>query len=1028
MFKKTLFLTVFTMLFMFGIDACVPDVSASMVTDFLLEIANEYYERGNFEGALHELRKALLVQPGHEEAQRLIKQIEKKQGVKVKGKFAEQKQKEKALKKTMRKVEKRLKEEEAILPEMLKKEKKTKEEKKPIITAMGRLLPKPKPETASEWIIKPGPGETVTSGKLKDYDLFSGARVYMNSQEVVLSPVIIKKSDVWLPLDEVSRMFDMVLFSLGKNSYNLIRDDLILQLNIGKKEVLLNKGTYLTLKHPILKYEGKVMVDLKDLGELLAMEIDWDPAGKKIMIKSKPFPGEFTTFTMPKPEETKIEEGAKKQLVKKRPVVLGSLLKRIPPEVQPDIDINFYNYFGYSYNNLAENSSKIEQLRIKGDFYDYKFNSKFRWKDEGDKNLVEDSKFIGLYSEDTQIEFLDLGLNLSPFSQSGGYEGVKITTFHKPFTSKLYAGKRDIITISGPAEVGSVKYLGNILGIEQRYALNKINFKTVLLGMNAEAEDPNKAGTTSFARRNLVAMGDAVLRMPYDLTLSGQYALCNYYPDNMKHSLVQDNNWRVKARMDKRNISLRYEYEFTGNDYASLGNPEFYQDFARWNAYSRYRVSKMVSFYGGYNQWRDNVEDIDSQPTTKSKYLSIGSTLSLPTNTGINFGYSRGSSRTDKPGLDLTGSDSGSYRFNLFQDWYDLRCSFNYNHYEYDRIEDGDDYYSDSYSGSVSLYKTLPPIKGSYVRLRQSISRTIRESLVRDDSTRYTTSLNFKYYLSRDFSVYANSRLYNRRRDSAKDVDRITLRLGSDWKIDEYKSIGFHFNFAPYDITNDEEWNSKAWSAFLKLSYGFGISSPAKWGEVAGRVFIDKNGNALYDEGEEGLSNILVRIPKENAAQTDEHGIYFMEKVVPGEKTIKLDPTGLPIELASEEGFEKTVIVKSREFGEVDFAFIEYAVVGGRVFADENNNGIYDLGEEGIEDAVISLMPKFKTATSDENGRFVFKYVIPGVYKIQLNSESIPREYNLISPKELEVKLLPQGRISDKDFIVTVRPMTIELF
>jgi tetratricopeptide (TPR) repeat protein len=61
------------LLLSFHIAACAEQSDA---VDFLYEIGKHYYEQGDYDQALHELKKALMVDPGHQEAQALIEVIE----------------------------------------------------------------------------------------------------------------------------------------------------------------------------------------------------------------------------------------------------------------------------------------------------------------------------------------------------------------------------------------------------------------------------------------------------------------------------------------------------------------------------------------------------------------------------------------------------------------------------------------------------------------------------------------------------------------------------------------------------------------------------------------------------------------------------------------------------------------------------------------------------------------------------------------------------------------------------------------
>ncbi len=915
---------------------------------------------------------------------------------------------------TLRQLEKRLTEEQIVLEQEIASEEASSSRKK---------------IASRKWIkiMKAKSGKVITSRSLEGYVLLEGVKISLAGESpLVISPVLEKGDDIWFPLEEITGYLGLVTFAITENSLNIIRGDgLPLEIDIGSTEVLLSKQVYLILEHPVLRYEGITMVNLVDLAALLAIDTEWNSGDNTLAITKLVSKG-FTTFNKPKPRGVPSESVEKPTITREEPEASGRLLP-MPPEVQPDIRLNFHSYTTYLFNNLTNEETKSEQLRISGDIYDYRLDSEFKWKDKNNKAMVEDGKFIGIYGKDVWLKFLDLTYNLYPMrGQSESYEGMEITMIHEPFRTKIFGGDRDV-TVSGPTDVGQVRYFGNILGIEQQYNSEVVDFKTALLGMDSEAETYEKSGTTSFPRRNLVGLGDTTLHMPYGVDLSAQYALCNYYSDEVKDNLIHDNNWRIGAKLERADVLLKYGYEYVGDSYASISDPSFYQDYKGWDLYSRYKLSRYLSFSGSYRESQDNVDDDGTLPTNKNKTLSLGSYLSLPTNTNISLSWSRGSSRTTTPNTSLTGTTSHDYIFNVFQNWKDLTGQFSYSHYTLDNIGVTGDLSSDTYA--FSIYRFLPRIRGSYLRFREEIRKTRYKSPLDYVTIDYNTDLGFRYYFSRDFSTYGNWRLYSPRTEGEQERDLMSFNIGSEWNIDKDTSIGIDFNFAPYDLRNSENRNSDAWSILLRFSCGFDMSSPAKWSKIEGRVFIDSNENGVYDDGEPVLPEILIQIPKENVVRTDDRGHYILKEVIPGVKTVKLNAIELPIELISLEGLEKTVTVGAREDIEVNFPLIKSSTIKGRLFIDENNNGIYDIGEDGIEGVIVTLlMPEYRAATTDENGKFSFEYLLPGIYKIKIDPADMPMEYNLVSPEELEVELSSGEEISDVNFIAVTRPIIIKSF
>ncbi len=86
----------------------------SRAADFLFEVGKEYYEQGDYEQALHELGKALLVEPGHTRALMYIQLIEEKLGLaqeeemeEIEG-YAEELAREEAMERALEEAEARI--------------------------------------------------------------------------------------------------------------------------------------------------------------------------------------------------------------------------------------------------------------------------------------------------------------------------------------------------------------------------------------------------------------------------------------------------------------------------------------------------------------------------------------------------------------------------------------------------------------------------------------------------------------------------------------------------------------------------------------------------------------------------------------------------------------------------------------------------------------------------------------------------------------------------------------------------------
>jgi len=998
-----------------------------LAADFLYELALKCYRTGNLAGALYETKKILLIEPTNKEALGLIEEIRIKQ---LKTEEIITKEKERRVYEIAPVIKK---EEEIIPPQALEAEKEpiiiervlpgpqplvTEKEEKPVVIEMERILPVPK-KMPDEWVIKPE--EMITSTELEGYQLFNEAKLLLNAKLLEIPPVIIKDNTIRIPLEKLARALGLVVFSPERDTLTIINSEgLPLEFRVSKREVLLNKREFALLNEPVLKYEGWTMIAIGDLDKALGLGANWDKDNKIISINTLSLSKEFITFTNTKPKELKAEEI--KTLPEEQPPILGRLTP-MPPKLQPDVRLVVNNNVSSFYNNSTKRSLENEQVSITGNIYDYIFNSDFKWKETDSGNFINDGKYIGFFKKDHWLEFLNLSTTIPNLrSQTESYEGARFTKFYEPFSTQVYAGQRDI-TVSGPSAIGPVRYYGNILGVEQKYASDGINITQEIISTDAEAETEQKSGTTAFPVKNLISVTDAALKLPYQTQLSGQFAFCDYRPDNDRGNSVQDNDWRIETKTDGEKLLWGYKYEFVGDKYASLGNPSGYQDYKGWDLYSRYNLTKRVSFSGGYSESQDNVDGIETDPTNENTSLSLGTNFSLFTNTNLGLNWIKGESQTRDPASGMSNSTSYDYLFSLSQNWQEWMLLATYDRYELNAQTDS---FSDT--GSFSLFKFIPKSRGSYLRARQQLKKTSYKGSSTPVTTDYTSDFGFRYYLKSNFSVFGNLIIENIRTEGQKQTSPLSFNSGIQWDINKDIGFGLDFNSAPYDLSIKQNRNTKGWSILFRFFNRFQINSPSKWGRIKGRIFRDLNANGIYDYGEPVFSGVTVRVADEFVAQSDKNGFYILEEVVPGDKTVNIEMKELPIDVVSGIGEAINVNVESRKTTVLDFPILEASTIKGKVFVDENNNGTYDFGEEGLEGVDIYLSPKTRTAQSDENGGFSFDILPPGNYEVSIDYTQLPIEYKLASSEKIQIKLDGNQLTFDVYFSVIPKPVVTKKF
>lgn len=174
---------------------------------------------------------------------------------------------------------------------------------------------------------------------------------------------------------------------------------------------------------------------------------------------------------------------------------------------------------------------------------------------------------------------------------------------------------------------------------------------------------------------------------------------------------------------------------------------------------------------------------------------------------------------------------------------------------------------------------------------------------------------------------------------------------------------------------------------------------------IDGQVFHDANANAVMDEGESPVADIVVFVDANGNATLDDDesfaitaadGKYRLAELPQGTHTIAMitpagfiqsapvDGTAQPIELASDG-----------QIDDVNFGIrIEPASVSGVVWQDLNRDGFRDASEAVRKGVTIRLIDESSgihvaQAVTPQDGRFEFAGVVPGTYILEVVTQTI---------------------------------------
>jgi len=195
--------------------------------------------------------------------------------------------------------------------------------------------------------------------------------------------------------------------------------------------------------------------------------------------------------------------------------------------------------------------------------------------------------------------------------------------------------------------------------------------------------------------------------------------------------------------------------------------------------------------------------------------------------------------------------------------------------------------------------------------------------------------------------------------------------------------------------------------------------------EIGNYVWYDTDGDGIQDADEKGIPGISVSLTDENdvvisTTTTDENGQYLFTdaNVIPGIKyntdyKIKINLTDAQVfngeiktttllnsgsgkndNHASMVGNMATIEITTgssgQTFFDADFGFSPTATIGNTVWLDENANGIFDDGEEGIPNVTVTLRASdnsvVATTTTDLNGGYIFNELPADNYMVEVSA------------------------------------------
>ncbi|HTY45648.1 MAG TPA: SdrD B-like domain-containing protein [Patescibacteria group bacterium] len=994
-------------------------VPGAMAADYLFEVGKHFYDQGRYADALHEFHKALMLNPVHKEVLRYIglitgaaQEVYMEKGVAVGAEAPGAPRPKRAVSPVGTPLITMPGQAPAVAPAVLPKPQKSREQSlaealnaqeaavhpgpqvpakpvAPVVVPRAAVTPAPAVPAAKEEAAETeGPRLNLSAIQPAAVKKAGEISLFINGQEVSLEEaVLFKDGQILVPLKAIAPKLYYNLLDLQGGKFSLINPE-------GKARDI-----------AAVLQDGKPMLDEGQIREYFSARTRYDAQAKAFYIDTQASQG-LKLYVLERPPE-EIQKEAQQQKVIAQATAVPEKPSVIPDAARPSLDVRGnlnYTYFKYHvlpvYHDLSSS--------LYGRLYDYNLAYRSEYKDINGP-VKNDYTTMSLSKPGIYYGFFDQSADLYPLRlQSSEFTGIKVVRSRNELTNTTLWGGQTENTIAGTS--GSVKYLGKLFGASQDFSpIYWLHLKGGMLYTDNTADQPSQVGTTSYPRQNFVTYSNIALQLPQSTTLTLSGAHCYYYPDYAPDSVaIQDWDWRIGTNTNKPRYSLGFAYERVGENYVSIGDSGIYQDYQGWDLYGGWRPTDHWSIFTNASQYHDNVSDDPQSVTTYASNYGLSSAYRITGDQTVNLMYNHFVSNPEGPAAGPSGV-SNVYRIDYFLPlFYQVRGSLNY---ALTHSDSGGSFDYDAPSIGGTLFRSFG--QGSSWYLSQQATNTLYRN--RPDSHDYTTTFNLYYAINPLLAAYFNASYVRNDTDGAHSTNQLSGALGTRYSLFPDTTLSFEYSINSYDLRTERDRWPKSWSMLFYVAQGFQIKTSPNFGTLEGRVFQDLNDNGRWDSGEPGVEGALVYLDDRREATTDARGYFKINYMNPIPQKVYLDLATVPPEWMTAQT-EQWVQVKPRRASTVVFALRKAAGIKGRVFVDQNGDGIFQETEEPLESVVLKLSPGDHITQTNADGEFKFESLAPGHYALSISPDGIPTGYELTSKSEIKMDLAAGAQVHDTNF------------
>ena len=187
-------------------------------------------------------------------------------------------------------------------------------------------------------------------------------------------------------------------------------------------------------------------------------------------------------------------------------------------------------------------------------------------------------------------------------------------------------------------------------------------------------------------------------------------------------------------------------------------------------------------------------------------------------------------------------------------------------------------------------------------------------------------------------------------------------------------------------------------------------------GEIGDFVWYDSDGDGVQDPGEAGINGVQVKLYQDNGdgvfdpgtdilkgtQTTTAGGKYLFQNLAPNDYFVDVVDATVPAGYDITTFNDPTPLISLSEgesYLQADFGYVQGGSIGDRVWYDEDNDGVQDSGEVGINGVTVKLYtgtcaqhtePPLRVTTTSGDGDYLFSAVPAGDYCVVVDEDTLP--------------------------------------